>query len=49
MKFKPLSLTGVHYNMEHVLHGMQFIDVTGHWESSNKIIDVKGDYTVIMK
>jgi len=35
--------------MEDVLHSMKFIDVTGHWESSNKITDVKSDYTVIMK
>jgi hypothetical protein len=37
MKFKPFSLTGVHYNMEDVLHGMKFIDITGHWESSRHI------------
>jgi hypothetical protein len=49
MKFKPFSLTGVHYNMEDVVHGMKFTAVTGQWESSNKITDVKGDYTVIMK
>jgi hypothetical protein len=49
MKFKPFFLTGVHYNMEDVLHGIKFIDITGHWKSSNTITDVKGDYTITLK